>query len=112
MDETRFNELKAKMEALVERAKNSEAVSRLAREQREGRTGPLDHTSRPQTTRQAPATEDDGLWFSQAAERREAAEREHAARRRRADAETSSRDRLHARLRDLYGTDQADRMMP
>lgn len=52
-----------------------------------------------------------GMVFAPAAERAEAARLEHAARRRRADAETTRRERLYATLRDIYGADEAGRMV-
>ncbi|GAA3215573.1 hypothetical protein [Actinocorallia longicatena] len=49
--------------------------------------------------------------FADRAERLEQQRQQAAARRRRADTEVAGRDRLFGSLRDLYGLDEAERMM-
>lgn len=104
MDDARFAELRA----LVSRPDVGEETSRLAREAREGRTGPLDWPARQRATTPEPPAE---VSFAGRAARIEAAQGEHWARRRRAEQVTASSERLYARFRDLYGPEKADRLM-
>ncbi|MBT2420578.1 hypothetical protein J7F01_40350 [Streptomyces sp. ISL-22] len=89
-------------------------ASEVARWSEEGRDGLPPAPRRTAPARPLSKDEQDlaaGLHFTVRERRREAAELEHKARRRRADAETVTRDRLHARYRALYGADRADRLM-
>lgn len=96
------------------RAKRGTAARRLAAEHRDGYTGELPKL--PPATRSAPPrarTEreqllDAGLYFTAAEHDRQAADTAHRERRRRAEQDTTQRDRLHAKLRDLEGLDYAD----
>lgn len=97
--------------AIITKGNVGEATSALAAEQRAGITGPLQW--KPE--REAPAAHavepDASDLFSQRANRIAEAQADHRARRRVAEAEVASRERLHARYRDAYGIDEADRLM-
>ncbi|MEV8554834.1 hypothetical protein AB0L04_34140 [Streptomyces glaucescens] len=91
-----------------------QATRKLAQEHWAGRSGQLPQL--PPTTRQTPAqprTEReqllaDGFTFSVDERDHAASDAEHRARRRLAEQETTQRERVHSRLRDLYGPDYAD----
>ncbi|MGW2292286.1 hypothetical protein [Streptomyces phaeochromogenes] len=105
----------ARLALLRDRAETGSYVARLAAEQRRGVVGSLPAApARSATAR--PLSEDDqdlaaGLVFAVRDRRREAFELEHKARRTRAERELASRERLHSTYRDLYGLDEADRLM-
>lgn len=112
MDDAEFAKHKARLKADTarEREPARDAIRQLAREQMAGVTGPLTYV--PDRQQEPPAVEvDESSLFSRRAERIAEAAADHRARRRRADAETASQDRLHAKFRDLYGIDAADRML-
>ncbi|SDN81437.1 hypothetical protein [Streptomyces wuyuanensis] len=88
---------------------NDATTVRLAREHREGRTGPLTWAPEAATPPQAP--DDDGMWFLRREEQLAEARAEHAARKRRADAERQSSERLFNSLRDTMGADAAEEWM-
>ncbi|MEU4235104.1 hypothetical protein AB0F17_63460 [Nonomuraea sp. NPDC026600] len=106
MDDVRFQELR---DLVKGSHRTGEATQRLAAEQRGGHTGPLTWQSDVEALdAPEPAGE---VSFAEHLQRREDAQNAHQARRRRADAERSSRERLHSTYRDLYGLDAANQMV-
>lgn len=94
---------------LREVEKRRAAVRGLAAEHRAGITGPI--RWQPDEPVEAVAPVVDDLPFLRRQEAREESEAEHRARRRRADAERKSQERLHSKFRDIYGLDEANRMI-